>query len=175
MITVLNLISILMIVTVLLVIITCPAWIAGKVVALRTRVLPVPFFLRRRWLRWLFWYLGGLLSIVLGGSVLGASTMVEPLRLVLMTLAAIGAYAFAVYVAFYISWTASARRRARKERAQAYPPAQMSGGVFAAPFIGEPQEGIARLPEPGEAAETYAPPSPHDDDEYRPPQPTSFG
>lgn len=104
--------------TVTFVILTFPTWLAGKIVASQTRALPVPFFFRPKAARWIAWYLAGvtaLVAFILATRPTG--TFETPTRLILAGIALV-AYAAAAISAFYISWTASAQRRARREQAR---------------------------------------------------------
>lgn len=141
------------------VILTFPTWLAGKIAASQTRALPVPFFFRPKLLRWATWYLAGIVALV--AMVLAtrpSGTFEAPTRLVLVVIA-LAAYGVAAIAAFYISWTASAQRRARKEHDS--PPARRGargGGVGV-------QAGVSTSTAPAQIPEEVAhpPARPHEE------------
>ena len=161
-----TLIGIAFMLTALLVVLTFPVWIAGKIVARQTRALPVPFFLRRTWARWAVWYLCGIVSLTLFNLATGPLTMKSPWVALLQGFGSLLALVAAGFVTFYISWTASARRRARKEQQQ------VSFSEYPAPGVEgltRPSEtstmlnGVPTLPDAHDGTDLYASPTPHEE------------
>lgn len=157
------------ILTTILMMLTSPAWITGKVIARQNRVLPVPFFFRAKAMRWTLWYLSGitvLVGLVMATRPIGA---LETGTRVVLALIAIAALVTAMISAFYIGWTSSAKRLARKNDSASAPPPVVPGFAQEVPNewsheAGQPE---ATQPVPTE----YAPARPCQDDEYRPATP----
>lgn len=145
-----------MFLTIFLMMTTFPGWLTGKIVARRNRVLPVPFFFQPKLLRWILWYIAGIvmgLSIVLATRPIG--TFAPSTRLA-MALIAVLAFAASLSTAFYIGWTATAKRLARIDHHMSSP-ANMAQGVFTEAY---PADIEKRLPEP--SADDYAPAKPNE-------------
>lgn len=154
----------LLIVTIMLMLLTAPGWIAGQVVARKTRVLPVPFFFRSKAVRWTLWYFNGITSLVaLVLATRPVGTFEGTTRLIFLAVA-LAAFAAAMVVAFYVGWTSAAKRLSRRGDAASAP----------LPVVGgwdpqEPQEDWRMLGQ--QAMDEYAPAQPQSDDGYRPAAP----
>lgn len=103
--------------TCVLTVLSSPAWIAGVVVALKTRTMPVPMLLRAAWLRWAIWGTSGLIGYA--AAILAVGYSAKALDGVTALLAGVALLGFAAsYVAaFYIGWTTVARIRAHRRDA----------------------------------------------------------
>lgn len=138
--------------TITLMILTFPAWVAGLIVAAQTRVLPVPFFYRARPVRWISWYFTGILSLAaMALAIRPVGTFDASARVVFVCVAVV-AYVLTAITAFYISWTASAKRRARRARTDASDPIPLVQNSLS----GQPQ----RLPGVAEGPIGYVPATP---------------
>lgn len=169
--------------TITLIILTFPTWIAGKIVARRTRALPVPVFLRPRLARWALWYFAGIIALLCAVLATRPSgTFDGPVR-ILLAGSALAAYAVAAVTGFYISWTASAQRRARRERDRSDPvpfPQGMNqeneSGQSDASTRNLPPEGATRgMCAPAQRKDVAAPEygsGKEGDSEYKPARPT---
>lgn len=149
--------------TCILMVLTFPAWLAGQIAARQTRALPVPFFYRPKILRWVSWYftgIVGLTAVVLALRPVG--TFDTPARLVFVGIALLS-YAGTAIAAFYIAWTASAKRRARKSQRDVSDPVPL----VQSSVVGSPQ----KLPGGGDDPSMYAPATPQADDAGQPEEP----
>lgn len=154
-----NAISGVLAVTITLMILTFPTWLAGKIVAAQTRALPVPFFYRRKLVRWVSWYFTGIVGLTAVVLALRPTGTFEiGTRLIFVGVAFV-AYLVTAGAAFYIGWTASAQRRARKVRVDSSDPMPLVQGQFKRT---NPEEvSTSRyLPEPGATEDAYVPAQP---------------
>lgn len=115
--------------TVFLMIVTFPAWLAGLIAAWRTRILPVPFFYRLKPLRWASWYLTGIIGMVSAVLAMRPVGSFEPRTRIAFVCIAVVSYLLTAVAAFYISWTASAKRRSRKLGRDSSDPLPMAQGI----------------------------------------------
>ena len=147
--------------TVVLMLLPAPGWVIGPLAARQTRVLPVPFFLRPKIVRWMLWYLAGitaLVALILATRPVGALETGTRIAMVAVSLAA---YAVTMALSFYIGWTSAATRLARRGHVESAPlPMEMPS----TPTGGGPMQ----LPERHASTDEYAPATPHDDDGYQP-------
>lgn len=156
--TIIDIATSVFIVTVLLMLLTAPGWITGKVVAAKRRALPVPVILRLKSLRWGIWFGLGAASLVLFVLTFRPIGTFEEGTRAIMASSGLLAYAGAGVVAFYIGWTASARKRARKAERESAPQPMPQGA-----FLGAEEDRGRVLPSPGDAENDYAPARPKDE------------
>lgn len=168
-------------VTSTLMILTFPTWLAGKIVAARTRALPVPFFYRLKLVRWVSWYFAGLIGMTAVALALRPTGTFEVATRLVFVAVALLAYLATAGAAFYIGWTASAQRRARKDRKDSSDPMPLAQGQFKQD-ASEEEDTLRALPTPGANDDTYVPAQPFNvaekdassdgDTGYRPARPT---
>lgn len=146
-----------------LMVLTFPAWLAGQIAARQTRALPVPFFYRLKLLRWVSWYFTGVVGLTAVALALRPiGTFETPARVAFVGVALLS-YALTAIAAFYIAWTASAKRRARKPQRDASDPVPL----VQSSVVGASQ----KLPSDGDDPAMYAPATPQPDDVAQPEEP----
>lgn len=146
-------------VTSTLMILTFPTWLAGKIVAARTRALPVPFFYRLKLVRWASWYFTGIVGMTTVALALRPTGTFEVATRLVFVAVALVAYLATAGAAFYIGWTASAQRRARKARRDRSDPTPLVQGQFKQ-GASEGEDALRDLPTPGANDDTYVPAQP---------------
>lgn len=145
-------------ITFMLVFITFPGWLTGKIIAHQNRVLPVPVFFRLKIVRWVLWYLSGVIMLT---AIALALRPVGTFGIEARTLfAGIALLAFFVCVcaAAFISFTATAQRLARKQHTGSAPPPLVEGYSSEAPIVASEQQ------LPSNPVDDYAPARPQDND-----------
>lgn len=98
-----------------LLVVTFPGWAIGKLVARKTRTLRVPALLRRAALRWLLWAVSGVIALMATAvATRPAGSLTPEMRGVAVAVIVAGAGG-ALLVAFFIGWTATAARMAKRQ------------------------------------------------------------